>query len=748
MGLFSNADGKVVIVTQLNTNDFEKGLSKIQSTTQKAGNTIKSIIVGLGITKLVSMAMNQITGSIDDAITRIDTLNQFPKVMSNLGISAEESQEAIDKMADKLAGLPTTLDQAARAVQRFTSKNGNVKKSTDLFLALNNAILAGGASSEIQASALEQLSQAYAKGKPDMMEWRTAMTAMPAQLKQVAKAMGYIDADQLGEALRDGTVSMDEFMETIERLNTEGIDGFQSFEKQARNSTGGIKTSIDVAKTQVVKGVADIINALNTKMEESGMGSISDFISKIGENAKKSLDTVAKLISGEISPEEFGQKAVQLINLFIDKITEELPKVAEQGIKIVSELIKGISSEIPNLMEKAKDLILAIPNTIYNNIDTIVDAGLELALKLAEGFEKSYPALVDGISLLMDKMFEKLEDEEFQAKLIEYGARICGSIVVGLLKALPSITKNTYKIPVEIIKIFMSIPDGIAKAGKDAIEKFADGMSNKFESLPDKIYNWGKNAVQKLIDAIKEVFQEGKELINKAPYYIGEKIGEMIASVLNFGYELKDFVTTTIPQFINDMVEWFKQLPEKIKNIAIELYNNFINQMKLMPEKAKEVASELYNKIVNTIKGLPDKMYNIGKDIVKGIWNGIKNLKGWLVDKTKEFAQGIVDGIKSKLKIHSPSQVFRDEVGKQMVAGIGIGFEDGIKNVYRNMQHAIDIEQSKLQASVETGKVFNTLSNTTPVAISVNADVEMDSQKVGRLVTPTVTRTIKNGGGV
>ena len=91
-------------------------------------------------------------------------------------------------MSDKLSGLPTTLDQGASAVQRFTSANGDVEKSTDLFLALNNAILAGGASTEIQATALEQMSQAYAKGKPDMMEWRSLMTAMPAQLKQVADA--------------------------------------------------------------------------------------------------------------------------------------------------------------------------------------------------------------------------------------------------------------------------------------------------------------------------------------------------------------------------------------------------------------------------------------------------------------------------------------------------------------------------------------------------------------------------------
>jgi hypothetical protein len=113
-----------------------------------------------------------------------------------------------------------------------------------------------------------------------------------------------------------------------------------------------------------------------------------------------------------------------------------------------------------------------------------------------------------------------------------------------------------------------------------------------------------------------------------------------------------------------------------------------------------------------------------------------------------DWADSVIKKVKKKLKIASPSKRFRDEIGKQMSAGIGVGFEDELSNVYRDMQRAIDVEQEKLVASVETGRVFNTIQNSTPVAINVNGNVEMDSQKVGRLVTPTVTKTIKNGGGV
>ena len=90
---------------------------------------------------------------------------------------------------------------------------------------MNNAVIAGGQSAELQGYAVEQLAQAYSKGKMEMEEWKSIQTAMPGQLNQIAKAMG-MTADELGEGLRNGTISMDEFMDTMVRLNKEGVDGF------------------------------------------------------------------------------------------------------------------------------------------------------------------------------------------------------------------------------------------------------------------------------------------------------------------------------------------------------------------------------------------------------------------------------------------------------------------------------------------------------------------------------------------
>lgn len=236
-----------------NTSGLSKGFGGVGAAAVAMGSVISSAIVG---------AFGALNSSVDDAITRLDVLNNYPAMMSNLGIEASRSEASIKRLSDGLQGLPTTLDSAAMAVQRLTSSNGNIEASTEMFLALNNAVLAGGAPMDLQRTALEQLTQAYTKGKPDMVEWRSAMTAMPAQLKQVATAMGYASADALGESLRNGSVSMNDFLGAIMKLNQEGLPGLESFAQQARNSTGGVATSIANMKTAIVRGMAQVMDAI------------------------------------------------------------------------------------------------------------------------------------------------------------------------------------------------------------------------------------------------------------------------------------------------------------------------------------------------------------------------------------------------------------------------------------------------------------------------------------------------------
>lgn len=291
--------GELQIDLQMNGKSLNASMKNVEKNVQSNGTNSGgkfanafTVAAGNILAKGIGTAIDIVGSHVDDAIKRIDTIRNFPNVMSNMGISADKSEKAITKLKDALQGVPTNLDDAAAAVQRLTSKNGDVEKSSDLFLALNDAMLAGGMSAEIQSTAMEQISQAYSKGKPDMVEWKSLLTAMPAQAKQIAIAMGY-GADgvaALGEDLRKGAVSMDDFMDTIIRLDTEGVEGFTSFRDQMESTTGGIQRAINVMNSRITQGVAQMI-------EDIGPENIADMLLSVGNALKDVFKWVAGVIN-------------------------------------------------------------------------------------------------------------------------------------------------------------------------------------------------------------------------------------------------------------------------------------------------------------------------------------------------------------------------------------------------------------------------------------------------------------------
>lgn len=325
-------------------NGIIKKLGELEAKTNGASKKTNASFSGIGLGAItlgnviasgITKGVEAISNSLGDAVERLDTLNNYPKVMSNLGISTDRSQSSITKLSEKLQGLPTTLQDGVMAVQRFASANSNIEASTDMFLALNNAILAGGAPMQVQQSALEQLSQAYSKGKPDMMEWRTALMAMPAQLKQVAMAMKYTSSAQLGEALTNNKVSMQDLMKTIVQLNSQGVAGFQSFAEQARNSTGGVGTSIVVLKTALVRGLTDIMNAV-------GQANISGFFLGIANAINAVVPYVIAFM--------------KVIATAVGFITNALGGIFGGGGKSADKGSKAVATNLGNAAKSAGDM--------------------------------------------------------------------------------------------------------------------------------------------------------------------------------------------------------------------------------------------------------------------------------------------------------------------------------------------------------------------------------------------------------
>lgn len=655
--------GSLVYDTKLDGSGFSNGINKISTA---------SITMGNLISKAFMEVANVIKGSLDSAISRIDTLNNFPKVMSNLGVSAEDAKVSIDKMSDGLAGLPTTLDEGALAVQRFTSANGDVKKSTDMFLALNNAILAGGASTEIQSSALEQLSQAYSKGKPDMMEWRTIQMAMPAQLKQIAQAMG-TTSDALGEGLRNGTISMDDFMNTIIKLNTEGVGSFQSFAEQAKNSTGGIKTSITVAKTQIVKGLADIIQKADEALKQEGLPSIAEMIAEMGKKAKEVLDWIAERLPDII---EFIKEMAPIIVAIVTGF-------------LTFQTITGIINGVQKAFALLNAVMAANPIVLIISLIAALVAAFIYLWHTNEDFRQFWIDLWENIKTAVETAWENIK------KVF--------NIIIDFVK------DNWQGLLLLLVNPFW----GAFKLLYDNCDAFRDFIDNFVNRVKEILFTWWDN--------------------------------------------IRNFFTVQIPNLIQNIKNWFAELPQRLvekgKEIIIGLANGIRNKI----ENVRESIQNIIDTIVNKMHEIIDKARQWGIDMIQGFINGIKSK----MQDVRNAASSVGSAVKSFLHFSRPDEGplrdyetwmpdFVQGLAKTMekaspilekeastLAGklkqsMGIKYAiNGIdESAIDNMKNAISYEIGKASISGITGTANEILSANSQMVIQNNNVLELDGEKV------------------
>ena len=622
---------------------FKGDTSGLQKTISSVGSMTKSILVATGITKALSTAWNMVSSSTGDAIDRFDKLNAFPKTMKSLGISTEQSEKSINKLSEKLKGLPTTLDAGASAVARFTAKNEDIERSTEMFLAVNNAIIAGGAPMENQTAALEQMIQAYSKGKPDMMEWRTLMTAMPGQLKQVAKAMGYVSTDELHDALMDGVVSMDEFMDTVIRLDQEGGNGFASFAEQAQNAVGGIKTAITNMKTAITRGVANIIDSLDKGLKEGGVDKgIYGIIGKVGEGFEKGLTEIGKLLgenlSGLLSGEKsFGEVGYNLTDFLLEGLKKGLellknniPIVVPKLVEFLTGVLNAISENLPDLIPLATEVVIALVNalTTKENLQKMGEAGAKLVEGLGEG-------LINGIKsdsfqeFCKNTAIENIKNIFLGGWATDIGHEIIKGIAVGIGEML-GMTQEEIEEGIKSVDFFHEHPiKWLFEVGKQIIEGIINGIK---EAL-------GLNKPGKEIK--KEVKDNVGNDSNTWLYSVGQNIvNGLINGLLSCYFPLLS-VANQIAGVVGSVIKKKNEIhsPSRLMEYYGEMLGEgYINGMDKMKEAISQTATNTFSispQLANSMA-----LNNTPNIVVNNYVNNETDPLGQTVSQIKTFANG------------------------------------------------------------------------------------------------------------
>ncbi|WP_049187824.1 tape measure protein [Alloscardovia omnicolens] len=324
---------------------FSKGFAAVQGT-----------IIGVA-SSIANKAFSTISGSIGSAVSRADAMNNFPLIMQNLGYKAEDAAASVKKISKNLDGLPTTMSDVTGMVTQLAPLTSSLDEATNISLALNNALLAGGKPMQTQSNAMQQYTQMLAAGKVDMQAWRSMMDAMPGQLNQLAVALlgaGHNQND-LYDAMKTGKVSFDQFNDALIQLNTKGVNGLGSFEAQARASTQGIGTAMTNMQNRVSKAVQKVIEAVGVNDIANGINNFSSQFNGWGDTAANAVTTVKNYLKDLWAALQANGAAQTFMNLW----------------NTLSDTLKGFISQAQGIGSSIS--ALAPPETTANIIKNLAD---------------------------------------------------------------------------------------------------------------------------------------------------------------------------------------------------------------------------------------------------------------------------------------------------------------------------------------------------------------------------------------
>lgn len=564
-----------------------------KSTGQKAGQSIGSgLSVGFaakvgavaGIASTVfSKVASVVTGSLNSAISRADQMNNFPKVMKNLGYSSEDASASIKKISSALDGLPTTSSAMTGMVQQLAPLTSNLDQATNIALAFNNAMLAGGASTMEQENALTQYTQMLSAGKVDMQAWRSIQAAMPGQLNQVAEAMlgAGKNSNDLYEAMKNGSISFDDFNKKVMELNQNGFGKYASFAQQAKDATQGIGTAMENVQNRVAKAVQKVVEAVGV---ENIAGAINGFSSQFG----KVGDAAASMVTG--------------VKNWLGQLWQALKD--NGALFTFKSLWDGLRDAIMGVVNMVIDWAHMIPpdglangiKLVADTLDWFVQHGKELApiiigIGTAFAAVKGYQALNSGLQALTGTM----NTVTTAAKGVSNGIMLMMDLggPVAMLKQMAG--------GLSLVKT--------AQTAWSTATKMATAVQGAFNAViaanPIGAIVVGVAAFVAALVWFCTQTEVGRKVWAAFTSFISSAWQKAVDFVTNLGQNIANFFTQTIPNAIQSVIQWFQQLPSAIGTALSNLITSIGTWAVSFGQSALQAGQQFVSNIANFLTNLP-----------------------------------------------------------------------------------------------------------------------------------------------
>lgn len=429
-------------------------------------------------------------------------------------------------------------------------------------------------------------------------------------------------------------------------------------------------------------------------MSDSGAnmnGLINNLVDSVNTFASNIMPRIAPLINGMVTA------AVQLLPQAVNMLTSQLlPLITAQVPNIVSglsQVVQAIVAALPQIMSALTAALPQIVQALLTLLPQLIDAGMQMLTSLIQGITEALPTLIAMLPTIIQQAASVVLAN--LPLIIQAGVQLLLALVNGIVEALPQLIQMLPGIVMQITDVLLNNLPLIITAG-----------------------------IQILIALIQGITQAIPQLVAMLPQIVVKIVRTLSAH---------------LPEILSTGLQMMVQLAAGI----VRGIGNAVSG-------ARNVVSA----IVGALRQAPGMVLDVGANIVRGVWEGISNSIGWLRDKVSGWVHGIMQDIKGFFGIHSPSRLMRDEVGKYLAEGIGVGFEDEMGNVSKQMIDAMPSSDAFAQSydlgtvsaaqSASPGYGYGSQSNLIDALVEALQDVRvvLDDEVAGRFVKKMVAAAI------
>ncbi len=477
-----------------------------------------------------------------------------------------------------------------------------------------------------------------------------------------------------------GKVASTAFSGTIKAIGKVGSYGIKAGEQFAQ----GVSKIADFSQN-AGKEIEDL-NASAATMEDGLGREVTIFKSSLmslGKDMGDSIDGPLK----EITASATGMIG-QLSSAFQEGGFEGL---AGSVGDVFTQAITGIADKAPEFMNIAVLIIESLIAGFQENMPLIAESSIQIIMQLAEGIITILPSI------------------------FELGITLISELLLGLVEAIPQLITLAQESIISIMTLITENLPLTMESGFQIVLALINGIA---AMLPELI----PMAVQALLNIVNTIITNLPQVIDAAIKIIMALIQGIIGALPQLIME--------IPKIINGIVLGVINNLPAIISAAIQIIMALVQGLIVAIPTLVGSIPTIIAAIIGAFAQADWKQ--IGINCLEGLKNGLLAGVSAVMDTVKNVASSIANGFKDFFGIHSPSTLFRDMIGKNLIKGIGVGIDvetpnlekevDGnLEDLTRKMRATIDFETTKVSGNMAMNSSYRAAMET-PYSIVNNND--------------------------